>query len=97
MQTRRKLLLIIVASVSVAFLLHTLTSDGWSNRSKLRADLEALQTENDEIGAEVKRLRFQIDALRRRPAVQERIVRDELGYIKPHDIVLELGRTNSKN
>ena len=92
MWTRRKLILIIVAGFSVAVLFHTLfISNGWSDRQKLRADLAAVQAENKEIEAEVDKLRSQIDALRRRHTVQERVVRDELGYVKPGDIVLELG------
>lgn len=92
MWTRRKLILIIVAGFSVAGLFHTFfISNGWSDRRKLRADLDAVQAENKEIEAEVDRLRSQIDALRRRPTVQERAVRDELGYVRPGDIVLELG------
>ena len=71
---------------------HTLfISNGWSDRQKLEGDLEAVQAENREIEAEVDRLRSQIDAIRRRPAVRERVVRDELGYIKTGDIILELG------
>ena len=92
MRTRRKLILTIVAGFSAAVLFHTVfISNGWSDRQKLRADLDAVQAENKEIEAEVDRLHSQIDALRRRPSVQERVVRDELGYVKPGDIVLELG------
>jgi len=71
---------------------HTvIISDGWQDRKKLRLDLQAVETENREITAEVERLRSQIDAHHRRPEVQERVVRDELGYIKAGEIVLEIG------
>ena len=95
MWTKRKFILIVVASFSMGVLFHTLfVADGWSDRQKLRADLQAVQAENTEIAAEVKRLRSQIDALRRRPSVQERVIRDELGYVKPGDIILELGASD---
>lgn len=92
MWTGRNWVLIILGSFSVAVMFHTvIISDGWQDRKKLRLDLQAVETENQEITAEVERLRSQIDAHHRRPEVQERVVRDELGYIKAGEIVLEIG------
>lgn len=93
--TQRKIILSIVASLSAAVLFHTLfISKGWSDRKKLRNDLAAVTAENQEIQLEIEKLRTQIDAIRRRPKVQERVIRDELGFIKPQEIILELGEPN---
>ena len=38
----------------------------------------------------VEELRAAIEAIRERPEVQEATVRDELGYVRPGEVVLEL-------
>lgn len=70
---------------------HTfLAADGWSRRQRVRRDLTAVEGEIAADEARAAELRAQIEALRSRPEVQERIVRDELGYVRPADLVLEL-------
>ena len=75
----------------VGLLLHTLLwSDGWQKRQRARADLEQLTLENAASATRVERLRTDIEALRTRKEVQERLVRHELGYARAGDLVLEL-------
>ncbi len=75
-----------------ALLLHTLLDpDGWTRRQKIRTDLEELHAENTRLEQLVGELREEIKALRTRDEVQERVVRDELGFVKPDEVVLELG------
>jgi cell division protein FtsB len=77
---------------STAVLLHTvLDPDGWTRRQRIEADLEELRAENARLEATVSELRREIKALRTRREVQERVVRDELGFVKPNEVVLELG------
>ncbi|MBI3180043.1 MAG: septum formation initiator family protein, partial [Deltaproteobacteria bacterium] len=59
-------------------------------RQEVRADLETLRLENLKLEERSARLRAQVKALRERPEVQERVIRDELGYVKPGEIVLEV-------
>jgi cell division protein FtsB len=40
----------------------------------------------------VQQLRAEVAALRSRPEVQERVVRDELGYVRDGDLLLEVER-----
>jgi cell division protein FtsB len=91
---RRVVLAALAAFVfGVGLLLHTLFwSDGWRQRQRARGDLAALTVQNLASEARVKELRSEIEALRTRPEVQERVVRHELGYTRPGDVVLELDR-----
>ena len=77
--------------LSAALVLHTLFDpEGWSRRQKARADLEVLKKENARLETEVQGLRSQIDALRNREEVQESVIRDELGYVRPGEVNLEV-------
>lgn len=92
MSAIRWFLAVCVLGASVAVMLHTLfESSGWTRRERARGDLAALQAQNDALERENAELRSAIRALRSRPQVQERVVRDELGYVRAGDIVLELG------
>ncbi len=91
MPKRVVLAALIAFSFGVGLLLHTLLySDGWRNRQRARADLAALELHNAAAELRVRELRSEIDALRTRRDVQERVVRHEIGYTRPGDIVLEL-------
>ena len=77
--------------LGVGIFLHTLLySDSWRNRENARADLEALQRENDATETRLEAPRHQIDGLKNRPAVQERVIRHELGFTRPGEVVLEV-------
>ncbi len=83
---------LLVLAASAVLVLHTLLDpDGWTRRQKVQADLEELRAENARLEKTVARLRAEIKALRTREDVQERVVRDELGFVKPNEVVLELG------
>lgn len=90
--TARRLLaaagLLLLAFVLFA---HTLvSSDGWRKRARVRADLVQL-TENNAVREQhVQQLRAEVAAMRSRPDVQERVIRDELGYVRDGDLVLEV-------
>jgi cell division protein FtsB len=78
--------------LSAGVVMHTLLdADGWTRREKVGGDLEAARAENARLESENESLRSEIRSLRDRPEVQERVVRDELGYVRPGELVLELG------
>ena len=94
MPKRRVMLALVLLLSSAALLLHTLLSpEGWARREQVRADLDAMRAENARLEAEVETLGAQINALRTRPEVQERVVRDELGYTRPGEVSLEIPPT----
>jgi cell division protein FtsB len=86
----RKLLLVLSLAGSAIILLHTfVAADGWRRRTRVRRDLEALSAEISGMQHTALELRSQIEALRERSAVQEHVIRDELGYVRPGDVVVD--------
>jgi cell division protein FtsB len=56
----------------------------------LRRDLTALRTHNQELSAENDRLAREAEALRAEPAAIERVARDELGWVRAGEMVVDL-------
>lgn len=86
-------LLIAAGLLLFAFVLmaHTLvSSDGWRKRARVRTDLMQLRDTNSAREQHVAQLRAEVAAMRSRPDVQERVIRDELGYVRDGDLVLEV-------
>ena len=59
-------------------------------RSSLRRDLIALHAHNQELAAENERLAREAEALRDDPAAIERVARDELGWVRAGEVVVDL-------
>jgi cell division protein FtsB len=92
MRARTVITALCALALGVAVFLHTLLySDSWQQRQRARQDLAAIQANNDAAKARLDAMRGQIEALRKRPEVQERVIRQELGFTRPGEIVLELG------
>lgn len=89
MTARQKLLS--VAAVAVALsLVSVVDAKGFRRYLKLRGDVNALQERNSALAAQNEALLREIQALREDPAALERAVREELGYVKPGEIVFHL-------
>jgi cell division protein FtsB len=72
-------------------LVHTfMFSDGWSSREHARNDLEKMMEENEAAEVKTQNMRRRINAIRERLDVQERAVRQEIGYVRPGEIVVDL-------
>ena len=56
----------------------------------LRRDLIALHAHNQELAAESQRLAREAEALRDDPAAIERVARDELGWVRAGEVVVDL-------
>ena len=56
----------------------------------LRRDLTALHARNLELAAENERLAREAEALRADPAAIERVARDELGWVRAGELVVDL-------
>jgi cell division protein FtsB len=56
----------------------------------LRRDLTALRAHNQELAAENDRLAREAEALRGDPAAIERVARDELGWVRDGEVVVDL-------
>ncbi len=85
-----KLLLAASLACSAALVLHTFfAADGWPGRSRARRDLAAIEADIAVGQRRAAELRSQIEALRVRSDVQEHVVRDELGYVRRGDLVID--------
>ncbi|NNB87860.1 septum formation initiator family protein [Corallococcus sp. AB004] len=90
MTSRRKLLMV-AAVVAVALSLASVAdAKGFRRYLRLRQDVEALDERNRSLAAQNDVLRKEIAALRKDPATLEQSVREELGYVKPGEIVFHL-------
>ncbi|MDC0706873.1 septum formation initiator family protein [Stigmatella sp. ncwal1] len=63
---------------------------GFRRYLTLRRDVETLQERNRTLAEQNEALRREIQALRKEPAALERAAREELGYVKPGEIVFHL-------
>ena len=77
---------------SLVLLLQTfLQPQGWRQRSLLAADLVTLQSTNGAMQERIARLRADIDALNHSQHAQEHVIRDELGWVRPGELIINFG------
>jgi cell division protein FtsB len=70
---------------------HVYARSGLARTLELRRDLVALRARNAQLAAENQRLAREAEALRSDPAALERVARNELGWVLPGEIVVDLG------
>ena len=88
---RRKILLVtacalaaVLAGVSVA------DSAGFRRYARLRGEMKGLETRISDLKTQNARLSREVEALRSDPAALERAVREELGFIAPGEVIINL-------
>jgi cell division protein FtsB len=64
---------------------------GLRRHARLAEDVKRVARDNEALRLEVSRLRREARALSGDPAALERAAREELGYVRPGEIVVELG------
>ena len=69
---------------------HVYIRSGLRHTIALRRDLIALHAHNQELAAENERLAREAEALRDDPAAIERVARDELGWVRAGEVVVDL-------
>lgn len=90
MTVRRKLLGVAACVAAVLTLASAVDAKGFRRYLRLRQALETLETRNHALSEQNDALLREINALRNEPAALERAVREELGYIKPGELVFHL-------
>lgn len=63
---------------------------GFRRYAKLQQDVKSLKERNQRLAEENARLRREAEALRTDPAAMERVAREELGFVKPGELVFNL-------
>ncbi len=90
MTARRKFLAVAAVLAGALSLASAADARGFRRYLALRQDVEALQERNRGLSEQNEALRREINALRKDPAALERAAREELGYVKPGEIVFHL-------
>lgn len=90
MTFRRKFLAVAAMVASVLVLASVADARGFRRYLGLRNDLRTLEERNQELSSLNDSLKREIAALRKEPAALERAAREELGYVKPGEIVFHL-------
>lgn len=90
MTVRRKLLGVAACVAAILTLVSVVDGKGFRRYLRLRQDLEALESRNQVLSEQNDALLREINALRNDPAALERAAREELGYVKPGEIVFHL-------
>ena len=85
----------LTAAAVVVFVLayvpyHVYVRSGLAHTIVQRRDLIALHAHNQELAAENQRLAREAEALRDDPAAIERVARDELGWVRAGEVVVDL-------
>lgn len=90
MAFRRKLLGVAAALAVLLVLASVADARGFRRYLKLRQDVAGIVERNRLMALQNEQLRREIAALRKEPAALEQAVREELGYIRPGEIVFHL-------
>lgn len=63
---------------------------GFRRYARLRRDLHSLEDRNTRLTAENQRLKIEVQRVRTEPAALERAARENLGLVRPGEIVFNL-------
>ena len=89
-KSRPRALALYLAALAVLLTLSALDPNGLRKAVRHEGEAERLERENTAINQRVRRLRRDVKALSGDPAALERAAREELGYVKPGEIVYKL-------
>jgi cell division protein FtsB len=90
MVSPRKMIWAAVA-VSLVLAVSSLADPGGFRRTwRLQDDVRALQARTERLGSENARLRREVTALKEDPQAIERAVREELGHVRPGELIITL-------
>jgi cell division protein FtsB len=67
--------------------------DGLRKHAALRAQIRDLRTRNAELVRQNERLATRLGGLRRHPDALRAVIRDELGWVAPHEVVVQFRST----
>lgn len=87
----RRLLIAVLLAVSLAYLPYRLyLRSGLSRLLSLRAELQQVRAENQRLAQDNRRLGQELERLKDDDLAIERVARDELGLIRPGEIVFKV-------
>jgi cell division protein FtsB len=90
MGDRRTWVWLALAAAAVLAVVSASDARGFRHYVKMQGEIADLSERNKKLAAENQKLSREIEALRTDPQALERAAREELGFIKPGEIVLHL-------
>jgi cell division protein FtsB len=90
MGLRRKLLWVATCIAAALGLVSVGDARGFRKYGRLRQDVRTLAERNEQLREQNVKLGREIEALRKDPDALERAAREELGFVKPGEVVLNL-------
>jgi cell division protein FtsB len=90
MTARKKFLAVAAVLAGVLSLASVADARGFRRYLTLRQDVQSLQERNRVLAEQNETLLKEINALRKEPAALERAAREELGFVKPGELVFHL-------
>jgi len=87
---REKVLFVLCLALALGLVAFSLLGPGGGARTELFGELERMQLENARLREENTRLTLEVDALKNRPDYLEKVARDELGLVKPDELIFQL-------
>ncbi len=90
MGLKEKILFALALALAVALVGYTLLGPGGGKRAQLADELERLQADNRRLAEEIHRLKIEVEALKNRPDYQEKVAREELGLVRPDEVIVRL-------
>jgi cell division protein FtsB len=93
---REKIGIAVILAVALGLVGYTLLGPGGGKRVQLRQELATMQGQNLKLIETNKRLALEIEALKTRRDYQEKVVREELGLVRPDEIFVHLPNENPK-
>ncbi|MBL8953381.1 MAG: septum formation initiator family protein [Myxococcaceae bacterium] len=90
MSPRRKLIWAAVAAASVLAVWSASAEGGFRRYVKLNRDVSALREKNLKLAQRNAQLTAEIRALHESPEAQEQAAREELGFVRPQELIISL-------
>jgi cell division protein FtsB len=90
MSGRRKLLWAAVALAGVLAVFSIGDSRGFRHYLRMQQDVEGREARNAQLGERNRAMVREIEALRQDPAAIEQAAREELGFIKPGEVIIHM-------
>jgi cell division protein FtsB len=87
---RAKIVFVLCLALALGLLAFSLLGPGGGARAELRGELERLVAENARLREQNRQLALEVDALKNRPDYLEKVARDELGLVKPDELIFQL-------
>ena len=87
----RALIVLVALACAVALVVYTsMSADGYPRIRELRLELHRLEQEQAEIQARITRMQRELEALQAGGKYRQKVIRDQLGYIRDDEIIVDL-------